>query len=135
MNSNSNSTINNKQRYNTYRTIHEELVSNLVILIRQVIQDTVLMIRILKNCWFFFEITIKSICIYYSSYKTIVENKKTIVSSKLFDNDFYTSLKNLYDLLIDYLIKCVSNIKAHEVELLHACKSCNRSLAMFIKVI
>lgn len=139
LNKNSNSAINNRQRNSHFRTIHEELVSNLVIFIRQVAQDSILMIRILKNCWFFLEITIKSICIYYTTYRQIAtsdcnDTTKLLPSSKLFDDDFYASLRSLYELLIDYLIKCVSNIKGHEIELLNACKSSNRSLAMFIKV-
>ena len=135
---NKNSSVNNRQRNSHFRTIHEELISSLVIFIRQVIQDSVLMIRILKNCWFFLEITIKSICIYYTTYNELSfneDNASKIPPSKIFDEDFYTSLKSLYELLIDYLIKSVTNIKGQETELLNACKSSNRSLAMFIKVI
>ncbi len=138
LNKNSNSSVNNRQRNSHFRTIHEELISSLVIFIRQVIQDSVLMIRILKNCWFFLEITIKSICIYYTTYNELSineDNSSKIPPSKIFDEDFYTSLKSLYELLIDYLIKSVTNIKGQETELLNACKSSNRSLAMFIKVI
>jgi hypothetical protein len=51
------------------------VISSLVIFIRQVIQDNVLMIRILKNCWFFLEITIKSICIYYTTYNELSFNE------------------------------------------------------------
>ena len=114
------------------------VISSLVIFIRQVIQDNVLMIRILKNCWFFLEITIKSICIYYTTYNELSfneDNASKIPPSKIFDEDFYTSLKSLYELLIDFLIKSVTNIKGQETELLNACKSSNRSLAMLIKVI
>jgi hypothetical protein len=138
LNKNSNSSVNNRQRNSHFRTIHEELISSLVIFIRQVIQDSVLMIRILKNCWFFLEITIKSICIYYTTYNELSfneDNASKIPPSKIFDEDFYTSLKSLYELLIDFLIKSVTNIKGQETELLNACKSSNRSLAMFIKVI
>lgn len=142
-----NTHIDTGRQYNSYRTIHDELISNLVIFIRQIQQDTILMIRILKNCWFFFEITLKSLSIYYNTFKDVLNehNDKTVLTNMkttssfsstltLFDIDFYSSLHNLYELLIDYLIKSVSNIKAQDAELLHACKSCNRSLAMFIKV-
>jgi hypothetical protein len=135
---NKNSSVNNRQRNSHFRTIHEELISSLIIFICQVIQDSVLMIRILKNCWFLLEITIKSIWIYYTTYNglSINEDKSSkIPSSKIFDEDFYTSLKSLYEILIDYLIKSVTHIKGQETELLNACKSSNRSLAMFIKVI
>ena len=139
LNANSTPASNTRQRFSNYRTIHEELISNLVIFIPQIIQDSTLMIRILKSCWFFFEITIKSICIYYITYKTLIgrdENDSTtfLPSYKLLDDDFYSSLKNLFEILMDYLIKCVTNIKAQDIELLIACKSANRSLAMFIKV-
>jgi hypothetical protein len=52
-------------------TIHDEIMMNLVILTKQnvPIQDVVQMNRLLKNCWFFLEITLKSLALYTVQYK------------------------------------------------------------------
>jgi hypothetical protein len=115
-------------------TIHEELVSNLVILIKQniPIQDIVEMNHILKNIWFFLEITLKSLCLYTIQFKSYHRNS---MLTPTFSTTFYESLRQLYEVLTDLIVKCVttssSSNKDHDI--LNSFKSCNQSLALFVK--
>lgn len=116
-------------------TIHEELILNLVILIKQnnPIQDLTQINRLFKNCWFFLEITIKSLCLFTIQYKKFQKNSNL---NPKFDTQFYNALCNFYDLLAELIVKHASQTvgSAKDPEFVSAYKSCNRSLAMFIKV-
>lgn len=113
-------------------TIHGEIFSNLVAMLRQnfPIQDHVQMNRLLQNCWFFFEISLKSLAIY------VVQCKKTSNHLDLQSNaDFYESLKNFTDLLCELIMKYASHSSlSKDNEFIASFRCCNRSLAAFIKV-
>ncbi len=126
--------IDYKDRKNSSKTIHEELVQNLYVLVKQVYEtDQVLMIHILKTCWFYFEITIKSICMYLTAFANEINTERS-ATNKNFSSDFYLSIGSLFELLTELIIKHASNTKLKDAEIINAYKSCNRSLAMFIKV-
>ena len=115
-------------------TIHGEIFSNLVAMLRQnfPIQDHVQMNRLLQNCWFFFEISLKSLAIY------VVQCKKTSTSNHLdlqSNADFYESLKSFTDLLCELIMKYASHSSlSKDNEFIASFRCCNRSLAAFIKV-
>ena len=94
--------LNNKTKM--ISTVHNELVSNLVVLIKQIqpIQDLCQMNRLYKNCWFCLEITLKSLCLYSIQFKQLNNNKS---DEPLFDCEFYDSLRSLYELLVESTIK------------------------------
>lgn len=117
-------------------TIHYDLISNLVVLLRQVIplQDINQMNLIFKNCWFFLELTLKSICLYSIQYKRVAVSK---YAQPEFEADFYTCLQNFFDLIIESIVKyapAIITIFAKDPEFNDSFKNCNRSLAMFLKV-
>jgi len=117
-------------------TIHYDLISNLVVLLRQVIplQDINQMNLIFKNCWFFLELTLKSICLYAIQYKSFTGNKHEM---PVFEEDFYVSLQSFFDLITESIVKyapTIMTVFAKDPEFGDSFKSCNRSLAMFIKV-
>ena len=140
-------------------TVHEELISNLVILIKQLMpmQDLVQICRVFKNCWFFLEIALKSLCLYSIQYRNHTaklyinvsrnENNKSMTSNHHesmrvqrielsrpeFESDFYNSLRSLYELLVELLVKYHKSA-LKDSDILSSYKCCNRSLAMFIKV-
>jgi hypothetical protein len=130
-------TGNFRNKKQAFPTVHEEIVSNLVLFIKQnspMIQDVPQTIRLLKNCWFFFELTLKSLCIYKIQYQQV--NKTT--ESPLFEAEFYTSLKTLYELLIELIIKNgfqsqLTSSLNKDPDFVNACKMSNKSLAIFIK--
>jgi hypothetical protein len=112
------------------KTMHEELIRSLFVFIKQIHEiDQVLMVQILKSCWFYLEITIKSVCIYSKNFKNTVAP-----TSRHFSDDFYASVNSLFELLTTFIIKHASNLKLKDDETINAYKSCNRSLAMFTKV-
>lgn len=125
--------LNNKTKM--ISTVHNELVSNLVVLIKQIqpIQDLCQMNRLYKNCWFCLEITLKSLCLYSIQFKQLNNNKS---NEPLFDCEFYDSLRSLYELLVESIIKYGTMVSTatKDPEFINSYKSCNRSLAMFIKV-
>jgi hypothetical protein len=118
-------------------TIHDELIRNLVILIKQIapMQDLFQMTRLFKNCWFFLEIALKSMCFFTLQYKKFMKNSN---AQPAFDSDFYNSLRNFYEIVVELIIKHSSSSPnppiVKETEFAEAYKSCNRSLAIFIKV-
>lgn len=127
-----------------YPTIHNELISNLVLLIKQnyPIQDMVQTIRLLRNCWFFLELSIKSLAIYSIQYRNNFNGGSASSSQHQvvpINAEFYTSLRSLYELLAELIIKYafqspLSGALSKDNELLAAYRSCNLSLAIFIKV-
>lgn len=114
----------------TLPTIHEELIVNLVLLLKQngPVPDLTQINRLLKNCWFFLEITIKSLCLYTIQFKRYHKNSSL---NPKFDSEFYNSLKSFYDILVEIIVKYGNSTK--DPEFVNAHRSCNRSLAMFIK--
>ena len=112
-------------------TIHGELVTSLVILVQQIlpIQDLVQLNRVFKNCWFFLEIAMKSFCLYTVQFKQFHKNSN--VSPK-FEPEFYNSISAFNELLVDSILKYGAASK--DAEFVNSYKSCNRSLAMFVKV-
>ena len=124
-------------REDTFCTVHNQLILNLVILIRQImpLQDICQINLIFKNCWFFLEITLKSLYLYSIQYKHLKKCVDGTSLFHLFDEDFYNSLKCLYELFIELIVKYGSSGSlAKDQDLTNSLKSCNRSLAMFIKV-
>lgn len=117
-------------------TVHNELISNLVVLMNQIlpIQDLCQMDRLYKNCWFFLEITLKSLCMYHIQYNQYY--KRDGLVTPLADSEFYNALKTLYELLTESIIKFGSTVSlaTKDTEFINSYKSCNRSLAIFIKV-
>ena len=128
----------NEAKLPKIKTIHDELISNLVILFKQniPIQDAVQMNRLLKNCWFFLEIILKSLSLFTIQYKRYRKNWNL---NPTFEQDFYNNLRNLYEMLVDLFIKYGSISSTSSIskdpEFVSSFKTCNRSLAMFIKVI
>ncbi len=120
----------------SFSTVHNELISNLVVLIRQIlpIQDLCQMNRLYKNCWFCLEITLKSICLYTIQFKQY--NKQNSSVMPLIENEFYEALWSLYELLTESIIRFGSMVSTatKDPEFINSYKSCNRSLAMFIMV-
>jgi hypothetical protein len=129
-------------------TIHDEIIKNLIVLINQLTpayQDVQQIFNLFKCCWFFMEITLKSLCIYTLQYKEIKKEQVT------FSQQFYDSLLELCQLLIDLIIKYVtltigssknvatiqsSNVPSsnlNDKDILQCCQICNRTMAMFIK--
>ncbi|CAF0807517.1 unnamed protein product, partial [Brachionus calyciflorus] len=114
-------------------TIHEELIVNLVIFLKQntsSLQDVTQIQRFFKNCWFFSEVTLKSLAMYTIQYKKDKQNN----TSPKFSQEFYNSLTSFFDLIIDLLVKSLSQATSKEKEsLILSIKNCNQSLAMFVK--
>lgn len=120
----------NESNHVLFPTVHNELISNLVVLIKQIlpIQDLCQMNKLYKNCWFCLEITLKSLCLFTIQFKQTNKNSN---AAPIIEDTFYESLRTLYELLIESIIK-YSTTK--DIEFINSYKSCNRSLAMFIKV-
>ena len=120
----------------SFLTVHNELISNLVVLIRQIlpIQDLCQMNRLYKNCWFCLEITLKCICLYTIQFKQY--NKQNSSVMPVIESEFYEALRSLYELLTESIIRFGSMVSTatKDPEFINSYKSCNRSLAMFIKV-
>jgi hypothetical protein len=100
--------------------------------------------RILKNLWFFLELTLKSLCIYAIQFSkessTTATAMVTANQGVYFDPSFYLSLKGLFELILELLVKSIistnNNESNHQVasgDLIGSFRSCNRSLAMFVK--
>ena len=128
-----------QNKKNNFPTVHDEIITNLVSFVKQnspVVQDLAQITRLLKNCWFFFEISLKSLCIYKIQYYQC--NKD---STLIFSAGFYSSIRNLYELLIELIIKngfqsqsgTTNSTTCKDPEFISACKMCNKSLALFIK--
>jgi hypothetical protein len=123
-------------------TVHNEIVLNLFILIKQILplQDVYQINLIFKNCWFFLELILKSICLYAIQYKKIIKNTANTIAclptnfSKLFNDAFYGSLRCLCDLLIELIVKYGVTSSTKDLDFTGSIRNCNRSLAMFIKV-
>ncbi|RNA16406.1 dedicator of cytokinesis 9-like, partial [Brachionus plicatilis] len=112
-------------------TLHHELITNLVDYLKDNannLQNQFQTHRFLTNCWFFMELVLKSLALYTIQYK------KNFQKSPIFSQDFYKSVKDFFDLLIDLLVKhaSVSNSKEKQ-SLISAVQKCNRTVAMFIK--
>ncbi len=130
-------TANFRSKKQTFPTVHEEIVSNLVLFMKQnspMVQDLPQTIRLLKNCWFFLELALKSLCIYKIQFQQV--NKST--ESPVFAQELYASLKSLYELLIELIVKNgfqsqLTSSLCKDAEFVGACKMCNKSLAAFIK--
>lgn len=105
--------INSNQGSN--KTIHHQLIDNLVVLLRQSTDDLVIILKIFKNIWFVFEIILKSICL----------TKTYRIESE--------SIQELFELLIKLILKNTTNLRPTDSEISFACKECNNSLANFIK--
>lgn len=126
---------------NNQPTIHGEIFSNLSCMLRQnyPIQDQVQMNRLLKNCWFFFEISLKSLAIYMVHLKQHQQQQQQSATQTTHldfqpNIEFYESLKSFTDLLSELLLKYASQSSlSKDNEFLAAYKCCNRSLAIFFK--
>jgi hypothetical protein len=130
----------------SFPTVHDELVSNLVLFVKQTgpsIQDLPQTIRLLNNCWFFLELTLKSLCLYKIQHQQVTDATSRINSTEssspvTFSPEFYASLKSLYELLGELIVRhgfqsqLVSSL-SKDPEFVNACGLCNRSLAMFVK--
>lgn len=116
------------------KTVHTQLINSLVVHMRQIIplQDINQMNLIFKNCWFFLEVTLKSICLYTLCWK----RQKDKYSTPVFSEELYKSLQDFYNLIIESIIKYAPLILityGKDPDFCDSYRSCNRSLAMFIK--
>lgn len=125
-------------------TIHGEIFSNLASMLRQnnPIQDQVQMNRLLQNCWFFFDISLKSLAIYVIQYRQHQQQQQQsqLIMTHLdveSNTEFYESLKTFTDLLGELMLKYASSQSSSlskDNEFIAAYRCCNRSLAVFFKV-
>lgn len=122
-------------------TVHGEIFSNLVVMLKQnfPIQDQVQMNRLLQNCWFFFDISLKSLAIYMvQSKRRRQEAEPSVTHLDVKSNaTFYDSLKSFVDLLGELIMKYASSqssSSSKDNEFIAAYRCCNRSLANFVKV-
>ncbi|XP_074657465.1 dedicator of cytokinesis protein 9-like [Tubulanus polymorphus] len=104
-----------------HKTVHEELAKNLTMLLRPQKTDHLVLQKLLKHCWFFFEIMIKSM-----AQHLLTTGRIKMSRNERFPPDYQFRLQNMLQALINHIMhKC----KEMPVET----RAANRSLANFIR--
>lgn len=112
-------------------TLHNELIVNLVEYLKDTVnnlQNQSQIHQFFSSCWFFLEIILKSLALYSIQYKKFWQKSPKI------SDDFYKSLRNFFDLLVDLLVKNANSSNQKDKQnLISAVQKCNRTIAMFTK--
>lgn len=104
------------------KTVHEELATNLTNVLRPATSDHLVITKLLKHSWFFFQVLIKSMTLYL-----VDADRVKMPRNERFSCDYQFRIQNLLQTLAPYIIQ------KHK-EMGRETKNANQSLAYFIKV-